>query len=101
MATDMKDGWGELSPGDIVIAHDDFALMLSVTRDGWPDEWMWLGSGIYVLGSRMSRGQLQYLFEGRAILRPDGQVLLCQRDRTGWNEQALEWWRATAAEAGA
>jgi uncharacterized protein YrrD len=100
MATDMKEECGsELSAGDIIIAHDDFALVLGVSKNGWPEEWVWLACGYHALALNMPQEFIKDLFEGRAILRPDGQVLLCKRDRDGWNEQALAWWREAEAEA--
>lgn len=99
MARDMK-FLSSLDAGDIVIAHDDFALMLVVEKDGWPVEWMWLASGHHALASKVGRGALQYLFEGRAILHAGGRVTLCQHDNSseGWNEQALEWFRASVGD---
>ena len=91
----------DLSPGDIVIAHDDFALLLTISEDGWPEEWMWLVNCGHVHASSVGRPALKYLFEGRAILHPDGRVTLCQHDRSlpGWNEKALLWWKAAETEA--
>jgi hypothetical protein len=62
---------------------------------------MWLASNTRAVASSMSEHYIQYLFEGRAILRTNGQVVLCQSDRSspGWNEQALAWWRAAETEA--
>ncbi len=91
----------ELHPGDIVISHDDFALMLIVDKEGWPVEWMWLASGGHALMSQVGKGAIKYLFESRAILRPDGRVDLCDCDRSssGWNSQALAWFRDADARS--
>jgi hypothetical protein len=86
----------EIHPGDIIIAHDDFALVLDVDDEGWPCEWMWLASGSHALMTNVATGTMKYLLEGRAILQPNHSVKLCQRDRSpdGWNAQALNWFRA-------
>lgn len=110
MASDVNHGWGALQPGEILIAEDDFALILAVSRDGWPEEWMWMSNGhVGSFRNVPTRHLLCALFEGRAIMSTDGHVRLCQRSTMGlhpssiegWSEMALEWWRAAAREAGA
>ena len=85
----------------LIDADDDFALILVVSDDGWPSEWLWMDSGFHGTARSFTNPNstaLSLLFEDRAILRPDGQVILCHHGEAGWNERALEWWRAAKGE---
>jgi hypothetical protein len=96
MASDVKRSWGELKPGEIIVAEEDFALMLVVSDDGWPEQWLWMNDGyIGSFDDIPNRHTLAALFEGRAIISLDGHVRLCHRGSTvsGWCDRALEWWR--------
>lgn len=92
-----------IQPGDIIIASEgSFALVLQ-SRAGSPTLWIWLHNGHVGTPEGCGRDYKQRLLEGRAILKPNGDVELgppnfsahvgqmLRRDES-WDAAALAWY---------